>query len=411
MGEKKQNLNSDIKVIDGGITATEGFLASGIACGIKQSGKKDLAIIYSDNPCKVAGLFTTNTVVAAPVKVSKNHISSGEIKAIVVNSGNANCCTGIAGLENAISMAQIAGAGIGIDPHQVLVASTGIIGIPLPMSKIEEGIKEGIANLSPQGSSDAAQAIQTTDTFSKEIAVQITISGKPIVIGGIAKGAGMICPHLATMLAFITTDAMVENPLLQKMLNAAVNKSFNMITVDGQLSTNDMVVLMANSTKGQAAILEGSLDAVLFQKALDKVTEYLAKMIVKDGEGATKFIEIEIKGAVNNEEAKQVAMTIANSNLVKTAFFGEDANWGRIIAAIGSSTAKVNPEKIDIYLGSEKVVGAGEGILFCVETLNKVLKEKEIKMVIDLRLGDRSTKVWTADLSYDYVKLNAHYKT
>ncbi len=400
-----------MEIVEGGITAAEGYLASGVACGIKQSGKKDLAIIYSTDYCNAAAVFTTNSVAAAPVKVSRKHISSGNIRAIVVNSGNANCCTGTAGLEDAITMAQIAGIEMGIDPYEILVASTGVIGIPLPMQKIEEGIKMGAANLSRQNSSAAAEAIQTTDTFSKERAVQITIGNDRVVIGGIAKGAGMICPHLATTLAFITTDASVEKQLLQKMLCDSVDKSFNMITVDGQQSTNDMIVLLANGKKGNKNITKESPAAVLFRKGLDRITEDLAKMVVKDGEGATKFIEIEVKGAHSIEEAKKIAAGVANSNLVKTSFFGEDANWGRIMAAIGSSVSNVDPEKINIWIGSEVVVKAGEGAIFCAQTVQELLKAEEIKVIIDMQAGEDSAKLWTTDLSYEYVEINAHYRT
>lgn len=398
-----------MKIIEGGVTAAKGFKAAGVSCGIKQSGKKDLAVIYSEKPSSVAALFTSNTLAAAPIAISRKHTSSGKARAIVANSGNANACTGQQGVSDAVAMAQIAGKELGIDPHQVVVASTGIIGVPLPMQKISSGIQKAVVALSENGSGDAAEAIRTTDTNEKEIAVETRIAGKSAVLGGIAKGAGMIAPNMATMLAFLTTDVDIDSSLLKKCLVDAVENSFNTITVDGDMSTNDMVVLLANGASGVK--LSGSPEIEEFQKALGYVCSQLAKMIVKDGEGATKFIEIEVDQANSEKEAKKIALSIANSNLVKTAFFGEDANWGRIMAAIGNSDAIVDADKIDILFGDEKVVGSGQGMVFCVDTINEILKAPEIKVKVSLNTGSAKARIWTTDLSYEYVKINAHYRT
>ncbi|MBA7688327.1 Arginine biosynthesis bifunctional protein ArgJ [subsurface metagenome] len=300
---------------------------------------------------------------------------------------------------------------LGIEKENVLVASTGTIGTFLPMNKIAEGIKEAKGKLSGEGGGDAASAIMTTDTFPKEVAVELDIGGKRSVIGGMAKGAGMIFPHLATMLSFITTDVAIGGELLKKALKSSIAKSFNTITVDGEESTNDMVVILANGLAGNEEIDKENEDFKKFSSGLDEVTLKLAKMIVKDGEGATKFIEIEVKNALKLEDAKRIAFSIANSLLVKTAIFGEDANWGRIMAAIGNSGVKIEEEKIDIYLGDLKLASKGCGIGFNGKMAKKILKGKEIKIIVDLNLGEKSAKVWTCDLTPDYVKINAHYCT
>lgn len=399
-----------LRVIKGGVTAAKGFKAAGVSCGIKQSGKKDLAVIYSEQLSSVAALFTSNALAAAPVRISRNHAASGKAHAIVANSGNANACTGEQGISDAIAMAQITGEELAVDPHQVIVASTGVIGVPLAMEKIRLGIREAVADLRDNGSGDAAEAIRTTDTAAKEIAVEIEIGGKRIAVGGIAKGAGMIAPNLATMLSFVTSDAAVDPPLLKQCLKCSVDNSFNMITVDGEMSTNDTVVLLANGASG-VKISTGSPGATEFQGALDYVCSELARMIVKDGEGATKFIEIAVEKAKRAEDARKIALSIANSNLVKTAFFGEDANWGRIMAAVGGAGIAVDPDKIDVFLGSEQVVSSGQGSIFCAETVSRALKAPEMKVRVSLNAGKAEAKVWTTDLSYEYVKINAHYRT
>lgn len=399
------------KKIPGGITAPSGFEATGVASGIKESGKKDLALIFSEAPGRAAVVFTTNKIQSASILVSKNHLAQGPVQAIVINSGNANTCTGEQGLSHAVQMAQITADLLKILPQNVLVASTGIIGVALPMEKVKQGITEAVKVLARGGSQEAAQAIMTTDTFFKETAIQFEVGGQIVKIGGIAKGSGMIAPNMATMLAFLTTDAHIEQICLRDCLRKSVNKSFNMITVDGQPSTNDMVAILANGMAGNNEIVLGRESASVFGTALDFVCQELAKMIVKDGEGATKFIEIQVKGAKNIDDARRVARAIANSNLVKTAFFGEDANWGRIMAAIGSAGAEFDPSKINLFFGSEMVVANGEGLFYEEARVNRVLKSAEIKVTVDLNTGEAGATVWTTDLSYEYVKINAAYRT
>lgn len=398
-----------MQVIKGGVTAAKGFQAAGVPCGIKQSGKKDLALMWSERPCSVAALFTSNSLAAAPIVVSRNHTLSGKARAIVANSGNANACTGKQGLSDAITMAQITGKELAVDPHEIVVASTGIIGVPLPMQKVGSGIGAAVAALSVNGSGEAAEAIRTTDTTQKEIAVGMTIGGRSASLGGIAKGAGMIAPNMATMLAFLTTDAEIEPSILKQCLAEAVESSFNAITVDGDMSTNDMVVLLSNGASGVR--LSGTSDTEAFQEALNYLCRELARMIVKDGEGATKFIEIQVNKAGSESAAKKIALTVANSNLVKTAFFGEDANWGRIMAAIGNAGVVIDSDRVDVLFGEEKVVESGQGVVFCVDTVNEILKSPEITVRINLNAGDARAKIWTTDLSYEYVKINAHYRT
>jgi len=397
--------------MENGITTPRGFKAAGISCGIKKKNKKDLALIYSEVPARAAALFTTNQIKAAPLKVSAEHIKDEKAQAIVINSGCANAATGKKGIEDAEEMTKIAAEELGIERENVLVASTGTIGTFLPMDKITKGIKEAKVKLSEDGGSNVAEAIMTTDTFPKEVAVELELGNKKVIIGGMAKGAGMISPHLATMLSFITTDVVISGELLKKALKSSIDKSFNMITVDGEESTNDMVVILANGLAGNEEINEENEDFRKFTSGLDEVALKLAKMIVKDGEGATKFIEVEVKNALKWEDAKKIASSIANSLLVKTAIFGEDANWGRIMAAIGNSGVEIEEEKIDIYLGNLKLASKGCGIKYSEEEAKKILKEKEIKIIVDLNLGEKNAKVWTCDLTIEYVKINAHYRT
>lgn len=396
-----------------GITAPKGFKANGIACGIKESGKKDLAIISSDKPASAAAVFTTSKVQAAPVLISKEYIEDGIIQAIIINSGNANACTGEEGLKNSVLMTELTAAELKISPQNILVASTGIIGVQLPIGKIKEGIKDVVKSLSVErgNSKNAAEAIMTTDTFSKELSVEFNIDDVLVSIGGIAKGSGMIAPNMATMLCFITTDANIKNNLLKNNFKKAVDLSFNMITVDGETSTNDMVTILANGLAGNKEITEGSKEESIFCEALNFLCVELAKMIVKDGEGATKFIEISVENAKSFTDAKNIALSVANSNLVKTAFFGEDANWGRIMAAIGKTEVDINSDLVDIYFEDQQIVKGGMGFLLDEEKVSRILKSKEIKVKIDLKNGWDKAKVWTSDLSYDYVKINADYRT
>jgi len=402
------DINIEIKQIPGGVLAPKGFKAAGIASGIKQSGNKDITLLVSDKMASAAAVFTTNKAAAAPVHLSKENLVDGKARAIVVNSGNANACTGKQGDENAQKMANITAEVLAIDPVDVIVSSTGIIGVQLPMQKVEDGIKLAADRLKDGTGADAAEAIMTTDTFPKEYAVSFMVDGREVRVGGMAKGSGMIEPNMATMLAFITTDAKVTADILKQSLKNSVDKSFNSITVDGDTSTNDMVAVLANGESG----VEVENDAVeAFQEALDQVCIELAKLIVRDGEGATKFIEVNVTGAADDADAKKAAKAIANSNLVKTAFFGQDANWGRIVAAAGYSSAEVDKDKVDVYYGDEKLLESGQPVEYDAAKVDEVLKAKDIKIKVDLNLGKGSARVWTCDFSYDYVKINAEYHT
>ena len=399
-----------MKELSGGITAVTGFLASGIYAGIKKVEKKDLALIFSEKPCTAAGLFTKNEVKGAPVIISQRNIKKGIGQAIIANSGNSNVCTGKQGIKDAEEMAALTAKALNIKPNLVCIASTGVIGEPLPMEKIRKGISDSALSLRRDGGRDAAEAIMTTDTFVKEKAVQIDFGGKAVTIGGIAKGSGMIYPNMATMLSFIATDAKITSMDLKSALKAVVDKSFNMTTVDGDMSTSDMVICLANGMSGVGITKNrGYKD---FQDGLNYVCAELAKMIVKDGEGATKFVEIRIKGAKSFNDAKKIGMAIANSNLVKTALFASDANWGRIMAAIGYSGVKVNADKIDLFFNNVKMVGNGIGLGIDTEReATEVLKKREFAIIVNLRLGKAEATVWTCDFSYDYVKINAEYRT
>jgi glutamate N-acetyltransferase/amino-acid N-acetyltransferase len=398
-----------MKEIKGGITAVKGIAASGIHCGIKKS-KADLALIVSENPAAAAGVFTTNKVKAAPVLVSMEHVMQEKTKAIIANSGSANACTGEAGLKDAKEMVRLVAKELKTSPKSILIASTGAIGKPLPMEKIKKGIPVLVKELDQDGGKRAAEAIMTTDTFSKETAVEYVDSGKAIRIGGMVKGAGMICPHMATMLSFIASDVVITKELLQKALKKSADRSFNMITIDGDQSTNDTVICLANGMAGNRMIDKPGKGLQLFQEALDLVAKNLAKMIVQDGEGATRFLEIKVKNAKSFQDAKKVAFSIANSNLVKTAFFGEEFNWGRIIAAAGSSGVDLDFSSMSLFFGDIQVIKKGK-ILYLSENpdIQKVLKAKGIKIILDIGRGKKEAVVWTTDLSYEYVRINAEY--
>ena len=404
----------NFKIFDGGITSPEGFKASGLNIGLKKN-KKDMALIASDVLAKGAGVFTKNKACAAPVLLCKENIIGSKIQAIIINSNNANACTGQEGYEDAVAMAEVTAGELNISPKNVLVASTGVIGVPLPMEVILDGIKKAAGNLSYEGGPAAAEAILTTDTCVKNIGVSVEIDGKQVTIGGIAKGSGMIEPDMATMLAFITTDANIEEGFLQRLLNDTVDKTYNMITVDGDTSSNDMVGVMANGLAKNTVIDENHPEAEKFVEAFYYVNEYLAKLIVRDGEGATKFIEIEVINAGSAVDAKKVVKSILNSNLVKTAFFGEDANWGRIICSIGYSGADFNIDEIEVLLGKEgdmiKIIKDGRGTDFDEQYIERILKERDLKIIVDLKRGSENAKGWGCDLSYDYVKINVSYRS
>lgn len=396
----------------GGVCAPKGFKAGGIACGIKKSNQSDVALLVSEMPAAAAGIFTTNKVQAAPVLVSKQRLQKGTARAIIVNSGNANACVGPDGMLSAEKMAAAAAKMLGIDEDSVLIASTGVIGVPLPVEKIESGLAQNQGFLSASGGNEAARAIMTTDTFAKEVAVEFELAGVSVRIGGMAKGSGMIHPNMATMLGFLTSDVTIDQQLLHKALQRAGELSFNRITVDGDTSTNDSLFILANGKAGNKKIATVDKDYQIFETALIHVCTGLAKMMARDGEGATKFIEIKVSGAVSEVAAVQAGKSVANSNLVKTAMFGEDANWGRILAAVGYSGIDFDPQTTDVYLGGLLVCKGGTAVNFDETKAKQILSAKDI--LITICLSDKSqyeATVWTCDLSYDYVKINGSYRS
>ncbi len=394
--------------IGGGVTAPRGFRAAAVRCGIKEgvSEKCDLGLIISDYPAVAAATFTSNKIKAAPVRVSAAHLRAGDTRAIIANSGNANACTGITGIQNAKKMAQAVARQLGFKDRQVLVCSTGRIGRHLPIEKIEDAVPNLVAGLSSNGSEDAARAIMTSDTFHKEIAVELPLHGKSVRIGGIAKGAGMINPNMATMLCFLTTDAPISKRDLQKITADSVEQSFNCITIDGDMSTNDTAICLANGQAGIAPIEQDKEEYGRFSDGLNFVTRQLARMIVEDGEGVTKFVEVHVKGAATYQDARKAAEAVANSTLVKCAWFGEDPNWGRVMDAVGYSSAKVREEMIDIFFNGAIAVQHGMASSTPEETLTEVLRNKKFTVTIDLHLGSAEYKVFTTDLTPEYVKFN-----
>ena len=407
-----------MKLISGGITAPLGFQASGLYCGIKKSKKKDLALIVSERLCDAAGTFTTNKVQASCVVINKDHLRSGQAQAIIANSGNANCMTGESGFDNSRAMIAAAARALRIKKKMVLVASTGVIGKPLPIKKIVNAVPELVGTLDRKGSADAAAAILTTDRMNKEIAVEFKVGSRNVRIGAIAKGAGMIHPAMtlhapkhATMLCFVSTDAVVDPRALRDALDRAVQKTFNTITIDGDMSTNDMVVVLANGMAQNKKIVEKTKDFREFSKALETIFLSLAKQMIRDAEGATKFVEVFVKNASSREDAKLVSKSIASSNLVKCAAFGCDPNWGRIAAAVGYSGAHVDPWKMSIYLGKELVLSNGGRVKQNAAALNRVFAQKNIKITVDLGLGKFSATAYTCDFSTNYVRINSAYRT
>lgn len=394
-----------------GVTFAKGFTAAGVKAGIKKSGNLDVAVIYTKTQAVVAGTFTQNKVAAAPVYVSKEVVATGTVHAIVANAGCANACTGQQGLDDAHKMAQIAADELGVNADDVIVGSTGVIGVNLPMDKLEAGIKDAVANLSADGSDNAGRAIITTDTHSKSVTCEFELSGKTVRMGAIAKGSGMIRPNMATMLCYITTDIAIDQALLQKAVSGCVEKSFNMISVDGDMSTNDMVIVLANGEANNAKITEENADYQIFFDKLMMLCTELAKQIAADGEGASKFLTINVKGAKSFADAKTVGMAIANSPLVKTAFFGEDPNWGRVICAVGYSGADMVPEKTVVKFGGITIFANGTGATYDEKALAHVMKEKDIVIDIELNMGQEDATVWSCDLSYEYVKINGEYHT
>jgi len=396
------------------ITDVPYFKAIGIHSGVKRK-RKDLCIIYSEKEAVSAGTFTQNKFAAAPVIVSKDHIQSDNTQAIVINSGNANACTGDDGIDNAYSMAKTTADGLGLSPKEVLVASTGIIGLPLPMDIITPGIKNACTQISYTGGDSAAEAIMTTDTFTKTLTVELDIDDEKILISGIAKGSGMIHPNMATMLSFIVSNVNISKDMLSMALKESVDDSYNMISVDGDTSTNDMVIAMANKTANNTIINSKDDNFIKFKKALDFLNKELSKMIAKDGEGATKLIEVSLNNAKSVKDAKLCAKAVISSSLVKSAFFGEDANWGRIVCSLGYSDGEFSPEKIDVFFqnkaGIIQLFKDGKGISFDEELTKNILSEEHINIIIDLKDGDYCATAWGCDLSFDYVKINASYRS
>lgn len=391
------------------IIQVPGFLANGISAGIKGNGKRDLSLLYSKIPARVAGVFTTNRFKAAPVLVDEERIKGGTAQAIIINSGNANAVTGQEGYEAAIGMAKAVSEKMGIEEKHVLVASTGVIGERFPIKKILKNVDMLIEGLSEEGIPYAEEGIMTTDKFPKIECRSCLIGEKEITICGIAKGAGMIEPNMATMLSFIITDAEIGHECLDRIFREVIAKSFNAITVDGCMSTNDTVIILANGVAENRPIEQSSEDVALFRDTLSDVMVFLAKSIVRDGEGATKLIEIAVEGARKVEEAKDLAYAVANSNLVKTAFFGEDPNWGRIMSAIGSRGIPFSIDAVELYVGDVLLFKNGEGRKDIGDRLSSIMKKDTIEVVIKVGMGRESFKLYTSDLSYEYVKINALY--
>jgi glutamate N-acetyltransferase / amino-acid N-acetyltransferase len=402
----------DIEWLDGGITAVPGVLAGGVVAGVKASGKKDLALVYSSTPARAAAVFTQNQVKGAPVLVSMDHLRGGVAQAIVANSGCANVCTGEQGLKDAREMTRLTGELLKIPAKHVIIAATGVIGVPLPMDKIRAALPKLVKSLSPKGGRSAAEAIMTTDTRPKEAALRVEINGRPVTIGGIAKGVAMLEPHLATMFCFMVTDAVIARDALTAVTRQVVGRSFNRVTVDGDTSTSDTVAVLANGLADNPALETGGRGMRHFVRALDALAGKLARMLVSDGEGATKLVTVTVRGAASRRDALAAARSVANSPLVKTAINGHDPNWGRIMMALGKSPARVDQDKVAISFDDETIVERGmlrDGVR--LERVREIMGGTDYTIAIDLGLGGGEETVWTCDLSEEYVRLNSKYTT
>ena len=411
-------MEDKINVTEGGVTAAQGFQAAGIAAGIKKGGTKDMAMVYSEKPCVCAGTFTTNVVKAAPVKWDQKIVEESDyVQAVVCNSGIANACTGQEGYSYCQETAKAAGEALGISAEEVLVASTGVIGQQLPMAVLKEGVKKLAPMLlgTKEAGTLAAEAIMTTDTVKKEVAVEMELSGKKVTIGGMCKGSGMIHPNMCTMLSFVTTDVDIDKNLLKEALRESVQDSYNMISVDGDTSTNDTVLVLANAMAVNPKITEKNQDYEIFKKGLDYVNKTLAQKIAGDGEGATALFEVKITGAQTKEQAVTLSKSVITSNLTKAAIFGHDANWGRILCAMGYSGAQFDPEKVDLVFESKagriQIMKNGIGTDYSEEEATKILSEETVTAIADLKMGDATATAWGCDLTYDYVKINADYRS
>ena len=404
--------------IAGGVTAAKGFMAASAAAGIKYADREDMALIYSQMPCQVAGTFTTNVVKAAPVKWDKKIVTEQEsVRAVVVNAGIANACTGEEGLSYCRQTAQKAAEVLHILENEVLVASTGVIGQQLPMERIERGIELMAPKLadSKEAGYQAARAIMTTDTHEKEVAVTFEAGGKQVTIGGMCKGSGMIHPNMCTMLSFLTTDLAISKELLQEALREDVEDTYNMVSVDGDTSTNDTVLLLANKAAGNPEITEKNEDYEAFKKALNMVNQTLAKQMAGDGEGATALFEVKVTGAASKEDAKRLSKSVITSSLTKAAIYGHDANWGRILCAMGYSGVSFDPEKVDLFFesaaGKMQIIQNGVALDYSEEMATKILSEPEVTAIADVKMGEYEATAWGCDLTYDYVKINADYRS
>ena len=401
--------------IEGSVTAPKGFTAAGIHCGIrKNKTKRDLALIFCEKKCTAAAVYTTNLVKSSPITVTKKNLEDGYAQAVIVNSGNANTCNAD-GMEKAELMCSLAAEKLGISPEDIIVGSTGVIGQILPIEPIRDGMEQLVSELSVDGATNAAEAIMTTDTISKEVAVETVIAGKTVRVGGISKGSGMIHPNMATMLCFVTTDVAVSADMIRKAVKSAADKTFNMISIDGDTSTNDTLSVMASGLAGNPEITEENEDYEIFLEALTAVCRGLARMMAKDGEGATKLLTCKVSGAKTEKDAKGVAKSVICSSLLKAAMFGADANWGRVLCAIGYSGCDVDVNKVDVAFASEAgridVCKNGAGIDFSEEIAKSILIKDEIDIIVDLNDGEGTAEAYGCDLTYEYVKINGDYRT
>jgi glutamate N-acetyltransferase / amino-acid N-acetyltransferase len=399
-----------IKSLAPGVTAVSGFVAAGVGCGVRDAGRRDLGLLFSELPCETAAVFTRNTVWGAPLVVTREAVEHSGVRAVVANSGNANAATGERGIEDARAMQALGAEALGIKAGEVAVASTGVIGVHLPMDRISSGIRAASGELD-EGGQGFAECILTTDTRAKEAVARVEIGGRTVTVGGTAKGSGMIHPNMGTMLAFLTTDAAVEKSCLQETLSRVTDRTFNRVTVDGDTSPSDMALLMANGAAGNEPLTLDSPDYPAFVKAVKNVARTLARAIARDGEGATRLVEVAVEGAASEESAAALAKSVVGSNLVKTAVFGEDANWGRVLTALGYSGEAFDPDGVELWFGHIKVFSGGEPVPHEDAEANATLAADEVKITVRLSEGDASATAWGCDLSYEYVRINGSYRT
>lgn len=392
---------------DGGVTAPSGYRAAGIQTGVKESGAKDLALVYSTRPASAAAVYTTNKVQGAPIAIDREHLADGKARTVILNSGNANVCNGAVGLDHARRMCARTASELGLQTEEVLVCSTGLIGVPLPIAQIEAGIPRLVAALSEEGGGDAAEAILTTDTVPKSCAVEVELESGRAVVGAMAKGAAMIAPNMATMLSVVTTDAAVPSGPLQELLSQAIQRTFNCITVDGDMSTSDTVILMANGAAEELS----ERDCAGLYEGIECVCRQMAQAIARDAEGSSKLITIAVRGAATQAEARQVGIAVANSSLVKTAAFGNDPNWGRILCAMGYASVDFDPARVRVALCGTDIYGNGAGLAYDASKLSAAMQAEEMTIDIDLAMGAAAAEIFTCDLTYEYVRLNAEYTT